>query len=388
MAAPRKKSPSASAGASAPIPAADGRLHAIHGDDDFLVAEEGRRVIAQLTPKGASEFGLEIIEGAATNQGEAAAIFGKLFEALQAQSFFATEKVVWWRDTNLLGASTTASAADTSSFLAALDEQIRKGLPPGVALVITASDWDGRKSITKTLQKAGRVVEFKKDPYRQEENQARAAAFAREHATQLGKQLGDEAALLLAVMSDGDSRTMLGELEKISAYVGDRPAITEEDIRAIGSTRPGGVIWSLGDALGERKLGPCRDLLEGLLFGGEKPVGLLFTLISRVRLLLLLRSLVDQKLVSPGANYSSFKTQMERLPAALTESLPKDRKLNPLLTHPFVLHKALPGAARYTQAELLGAMQTLLEANEKLFSTGSDPKAVLDEAILHICMKP
>ena len=45
------------------------------------------------------------------------------------------------------------------------------------------------------------------------------------------------------------------------------------------------------------------------------------------------------------------------------------------------------GAARYTQKELVGAMRTLLDANEKLFSSGGEPRAVIADALVAICAK-
>jgi DNA polymerase III delta subunit len=108
-------------------------VYLIHGDDDYLVAQEARKILAALQPKGATmapgeNFNVEMIEGDANNQGEAAAVFGRLFEALQSQSFFATDKVIWWRDTNLLGSSQTASAAAVADFIQTLDKALKAGI--------------------------------------------------------------------------------------------------------------------------------------------------------------------------------------------------------------------------------------------------------------------
>ncbi len=369
-------------------PAKSKSLFTIYGDDDFLVAEEARQIIASLTPKGSSEFSLETVDGLAANQAEAAAIFKKLFEALQSQSFFATEKIIWWRNTNLLGASQTATASGAAEYLASLNEILVKGLPEGVALVITASEFDGRKQIAKTLEKAGKVISFKTDPYKQQENQARSLDFVRETASQLGKKLNEETALLLVEMTGGDSRTIHSELEKLAAYVADQPTIREEDIHTIGSWRPGGIVWDLPDAVGERDLGKVLSKLDNLLFIGEAPIALLFAIIARIRLLLLLSALVDKKLLRVGGDYVPFKSQMEKLPAEVLENLPKDKKLNPLASHPYVLWKASSGVSHYTKAELQQALALLLKCNERMVSSGGDPQSILQETLLKICMKP
>lgn len=362
-------------------------LYLIHGEDDFQVAEEARRIIALIMPKGASEFGLETIEGAAANQTEAAVIFKRLFESLRSQSFFATERVVWWRNTNLLGSNSTASSKDVSDFIGSLGEWIEAGLPTGIRLVITATELDGRKGIAKVLQKSGKVISFKTDPYKQQENQAQAADFAIKTAKEMGKALPEDAAVLLAEMSGGDRRTIHSEVEKLATYVGDQKVIGEQDIQAIGSWRPGGVIWDLPDAVGRRDLQKALEVLNDLLFLSENPIALLFAIITRIRLLLLLSVLVEKKLIRANGDYSSFKAQMDRLPSEVTENLPQDKKLNPLAAHPFVLWKAVSGTLHYHRSELQGALKILLEANERLVSSGGDPKNILEGALLKICVK-
>lgn len=362
-------------------------LTVIYGDDDFLVAEEARKIIATLQPKGMSEFGLEMVEGLAANQTEASLIFKKLFDCLQSQSFFAAEKVIWWRNTNLLGSSPTASGAAVADFLSSLNELLQKGLPQEISLVITATDLDGRKAIAKTFQKVGKLIAFKNDPYKQQEQQAEALNFVAQEASKIGKQLTEGAKLLIVEMADGDYRTIHSELEKLAAYVGQEKTIDEEAIQAIGSWRPGGIVWDLPDALGERNLKRVLSLLDNLLFLGETPIGLLFTMISRIRLLLLLRLLIDKKLLQIVGSYPAFKSQIEKLPAWVSESLPKDKKLNPLATHPFALWKASMGARNYTFTELQAALEMLGECNERFVSGSADPRCILEESLIKICMR-
>lgn len=359
----------------------------IHGDDDFLVEEEARSIIARLIPKGASEFALETIDGTAVNQDEATATFKKLFESLQSSSFFASEKVVWWRNTNLLGSNAMVSSSVVSDSLAELNQFLQERLPPRISLVITATDFDGRKSITKTFAKIGRVIAFKTDPYKEQQNQSQALDFAQETAAKLGKKLEMSAGVLLVEMSGRDCRTIRSELEKVATYVGTEATIREKEVREIGSWRPGGVVWDLPDAIGERDLGKAWVVLDHLLFLGEAPIVLLFAIISRVRLLLLLCVLVEEKLLRVDEDYASFKSQLERLPSWILENLPRDKKLNPLANHPFVLYKAAPGVSCYTRVELQQALETLLKCNERLVSSGGRPKSIMEDALLKICMK-
>lgn len=383
VATPRKKTPAARGAGGGSSDA----LVLVHGDDDYLVAEEARRLIARALPGGANEFALETIPGAAANQAEAMDIFRRLFEALQARTFFAAERVIWWRDTNLLSATSTATGAEVSEMLAALAAQLDRGLGPGIALVITATEVDERRALFKKIAERGKVVSFKKDPYKPRENEAQAVEFARRAAHEIGAEITEEAAVLLVEMSDGDSRTLRSEIEKLAAYVGEKQRIGTEAVRAVGCHRPGGLVWDLADAVGERHLPEALTALDDLLFAGENPVGLFYNLIARVRLFLLLRSLADAKRLTLGRSYPSFKAELDRLPSWAGRAAGEEKKSSLLAGHPFVLWKVSGGAARYTQQELLAALRVLLVANEKLFSSGGEPRAIIADALVAICAK-
>jgi DNA polymerase-3 subunit delta len=362
-------------------------LFLIYGDDDFLVSQEAKKAVEASKPVGGSELAVETIEGMATNQAEAEQVFRRLLEALHTPTFFSSDRVLWLRGTNLLGSSPTASASSVAEFWDEIHQMLKKGLPQGTALVISASEVDGRRGIVKTIQAMGKVIVFKSDPYKPEIDIAKAKAFILDYTSKLGLKIDGDAAERLVEMTDGDFRTLQSEMDKISTYLGDQTAIREEDVQAIGSWRPGGVAWDLPDAVGDRDLSKALNCLANLTFLGESPVALLFAVISRIRLLLLLRALADKKCIRLGSDYATFKSQLERLPSSIVESLPKDKKLNPLMGHPFVLWKSSKGAMKYDSNELHRSLQILLVCNEKMVTGGGDQTSLLQQALVEICMK-
>ena len=66
------------------------------------------------------------------------------------------------------------------------------------------------------------------------------------------------------------------------------------------------------------------------------------------------------------------------------EQLPADKRYNPLAINPFVLFKALPQARLYSEAELVRAMELLLECNRRLISSRLDEKLVLQQTLVQI----
>ena len=66
------------------------------------------------------------------------------------------------------------------------------------------------------------------------------------------------------------------------------------------------------------------------------------------------------------------------------DQLPADRRFNPLALNPYVLYKALPQVKQYSQAELVRAMDLLLQCNRRLVGSGLDDSLVLQQALVQI----
>jgi DNA polymerase III delta subunit len=66
------------------------------------------------------------------------------------------------------------------------------------------------------------------------------------------------------------------------------------------------------------------------------------------------------------------------------DKLPADKRFNPLALNPYVLYKALPQAKKYSQGELVRAMDLLLRCNQRLVSSGLDETLVLQQTLVQI----
>ena len=78
-------------------------IYLVGGADEFSIKESAAKLADKLAPKGAGEFGLEIIEGSASNQDEALKILSRLHEALNTVGLFGGgDKLVWLKNTDLL----------------------------------------------------------------------------------------------------------------------------------------------------------------------------------------------------------------------------------------------------------------------------------------------
>jgi DNA polymerase-3 subunit delta len=78
-------------------------IYAVLGSDEAEVKRAAVELASNLTPSGAGDFGLEIIDGAADNADQAEARVRSTIEALQTLPFFGDAKVVWLKNVNFLG---------------------------------------------------------------------------------------------------------------------------------------------------------------------------------------------------------------------------------------------------------------------------------------------
>jgi DNA polymerase-3 subunit delta len=357
----------------------------ICGEDEYAVKQRAK----QLHQQWCDELGgldHETIEAAVSNSGEALAAIARLREALQTLPFFGSGKVIWLRDCNFLGDERAASAQAVTETLADLVEELKTFSWQGVRLLISAAKVDKRKTFFKTLDKIGSVENFSgwsaddKDWANRAEVEARSAIRARQ------KEITEEALAELVNRIGPHPRLLDSEIEKLCLFVGNRKQIEAGDVAAVCTRNKTARAFALGDALGDRDLPRLLRRLDEelweLKFNSQKSeIGLLYGLIAKVRAMLLLKEMLREGWIKAEMDYNRFKAQLERVPA---EELPADRRFNPLALNPYVLYKALPHAKKYSQDELVRAMDLLLRCNQRLVSSGLDEALVLQQALVQI----
>jgi DNA polymerase-3 subunit delta len=360
-------------------------LALICGDDEFAVKQRARQLYQQWCEElGGMDH--ETIEAAVANSGEALTALGRLREALQTLPFFGSGKVIWLRDCNFLGDERAASAQAVTETLNELAEELKTFSWQGVRLLISAGKVDKRKTFFKTLDKIGTVETFSgwsaddRDWAERAEVAARAAVRLRQ------KEISGEALAELVSSVGPHPRQLDNEIEKLCLFAGDRKKLEVADVAAICTRNKTARAFALGDALGDRDLPRLLRRLDEELWeikssSQKSEIGLLYGLIAKVRAMLLVKEMLREGWIKPEMDYNRFKAQLERVPA---DKLPADKKFNPLALNPYVLYKALPQAKKYSQSELIRAMDLLLRCNQRLVSSGLDESLVLQQTLVQI----
>jgi DNA polymerase-3 subunit delta len=366
------------------VPKQSAPLVLVCGEDDFAVKQRAKQIYLQWTEElGGMDH--EIIDAAVSHSGEALKALAKLREAMQTLPFFGSGKVIWLQNCNFLS-DERAATKDVIESLAELAEELKEFAWQNVRLLITAGKVDKRKGFYKALDKLGTVESFAGWSVDDRDWAGQAETWARKGLRARQKEISDEALAELIDRVGPNARQLDNEVEKVALYIGDRKEIEFDDVATICTRNKMARAFALGDALGDRDLPRLLARLDEALWEvkldpQKSEIGLLYGLIAKVRAMLLLKEMLQEGWVKPDMDYNRFKAQLERVPK---DQLPEDRRFNPLALNPYVLYKALPQVKRYSQAELIRAMDLLFQCNLRLVSTSLDESLVVQQTLVQI----
>ena len=358
------------------------QVFAVLGSDEAEIKRVAAELASNLTPPGAGDFGLEVIDGAADNADQAAGRVRSTIEALQTLPFFGDTKVVWLKNANFLGDDQKARSAAVQSALEELSELVDSGLGPGITLLMSAIDVDKRRSFYKTLLKRAEVQVFDRLDSSRGGWEEEALEMVQQRAKKRKLQFKDDALDLFVLLTGGDTRQIDNELEKIDTFLGRDREVSAELVRELVPLSRAGVIFELSNALAARDLQLSLMLVRRLLDQGESAIGiLLVAIVPTIRNLLLAKDLMERYRLPRPQSPFQFISAINRLPTEATDHLPrkKDGSVNA-----YALGIAAQQAGRFKTDQLVEAMRACLEANIQLVTTQLDHELILTEVVVKL----
>ncbi|MBN9689872.1 MAG: DNA polymerase III subunit delta [Verrucomicrobia bacterium] len=358
----------------------------ICGDDEFSVKQRARKIWESWSAEvGGMDH--EVLEASAGSVDEALTRLRRLREALNTLPFFGGEKLIWFRDCTFLGEDRTGQSATVTEALGELAEQWKTFRWSGLRLLISASKPDKRRVFFKALDKQAEV-EFYGSLAEEKDWADRVEAEALKQFRAARKSIADEALAEFVSRVGPNLRTLHNEVEKLILHSGDQPEITLSAVQLLTPLQKLAEGFALGEAVGERDLVRALHVLDEELWtirtGADKKrseIGLVYGLISKMRLLLLVKELRRTGQLRPARDYNSFRSQVSLIDAS---QLPTDKRFNPLAGHPFPVFQALKQVDRWEPPDLIRAMDLLLEANVQLVASGLDEAVVLQRTLIEI----
>jgi len=355
----------------------------VHGEDEFGVKTRAKQIFEGWTSDPGTER--EVFDGTASNASEALKAIANFVAALQTFPFFGSSKAVWLQDCNFLADDRTASSSAVTAALVDLANFFKSTPLSGVRVLITAAKVDKRKTFYKTLEKLGTVETLAGWSIDDRDWASKAEQRTRQKLQELGKSMQGEALGELVFRVGTNPRTLVQELEKLAIYSGEKPEITRDAVVTMVSRNKQARSFALAEAVGNRESGPMLRCLDEefseIDFTAKSEIGILYAVISKIRLLLLLSEAVRLRWLSPSGGTDQVKVQLGKIPA---DRFPRDKKFNLTAQHPFVVFQGLKQVRNFTQNELIQAMETLQKANLELISSNTDKLMVLQRALLSV----
>ncbi len=138
--------------------------------------------------------------------------------------------------------------------------------PAKSVLVLETRSWPKNTRLHKKLAKTGLEIDC---------SELKGAALERWVAStadsEYGKKAERHAVRLLLELAGSNLALLDQELAKLTAFVGDRPEITAEDVSAVVGGWKARTTWEMIDAVQSGQLGQALAALEKLLIAGEAP---------------------------------------------------------------------------------------------------------------------
>lgn len=343
-------------------PSNQGPVRLVCGTNEYKVSRAAQATLDELCPTEERAFGLEIIDGTADNADGAAAIIGNAASALRTVSLLGGRKTVWLKGVNFLDQSVIGKSVAVKDALPTLTDLVKNGLSQEQALLVSAGKVFRGGAFYKACKASGAIQEFDLSEYSNKADE-QAEAFARQALKEAGLKLQGQAFTTFTELVGTDSRQIIQEAEKLAVYMGDQDqTVTEEDVLAIVSSAREAIRWDFSDEVGKRNLAKSIKVFRQLMFQKETPIGLIITLESHFRYLLLFRDLYDRGWLRAERGRVSWS-----VPAKATASfdrLPQDpRKL-----HPFRAGKMATQCVNFSLKELSDAFADIVDTHRRMVS--------------------
>jgi len=262
---------------------------------------------------------------------------GRLLEELFTPSLFATGKLIMIRRADKLPAEE-------------LLKHLKRGLPQGFFILLSADKLDRRSDLYKLIAKRGVVEDFPRPDRRS------LPRLVKELLQEHEVKLTPDAFRYLLETSGLDLQRIANEVEKFSLYPHQGPLGIEELKGLIFGAREPGIFRFL-DELSERRPGALANL-RGLLGEGEEPGRIFFMIANQVRALLAVKSLAGE-----GHSLKEIAAQTGQ--------------------YPWLVKKRLQQVKNFSEEELIELLYLLQEEDAKLKRGEGEPEAALYRIALH-----
>lgn len=212
---------------------------------------------------------------------------------------------------------------------------------------------NGTRKLYTRLKKQNAIVTFARM------SEAEAVSWLIRSFRKMGKSITNIAAQAMHFQVGSDAALLRQEMDKLAAYVGDREAITEEDVAAVCVRSLECTVFQMVDAQVAGNMDEAFSLLRSMLLSGEDRMGIQAMLLRQYRILYHCRALYEEN--APQSEYASL-----------------------LGIPPFAVGRTLAQAKRYELKKLKEAYEALYQSEFAVKSGVMPVTGALEHAMLGV----
>ena len=307
----------------------------LHGAEPYLLNRLLQQLLDAIVPEAERDFNLQIFHARETAP-------DVIIDNSRTFPVFAQRRAVVVRGVDKF------KAADFDAFLPYISDPV-----PETCLILVAEKIDRRKKFFQSVQKQGELVEFKK----LYDNQI--PSFVKEQVVNAGFRITEDAMAEFSRRSGTNLQEIVGELEKLFQYCGDKQIVDVEEVRAIVSNTRVDSVFDMTNALGQRKPGEALSLLRRLFDDSIAPLMILSMLTRHFRQLWMARELLDN-----GAGRADISRTVG--------------------VNPYFVDGLMAQCRLFDRAQYRMAFERFLATDLALKSGGGQPEALLEGLLLQL----
>jgi DNA polymerase-3 subunit delta len=319
-------------------------IYLMHGDDVMASEEALAHLLAEAVPPEMIEVALTRLEGGSLSVAE-------LIEHCEALPFLSPKRIVVVE--GLAARVASKGRGQEPGFLKQLRDYLSRMAGTTILVLRERAALPGNHPLVTTVQKLGEVREFA-PPRGRELSRWIAQQVQRE-----GCEITPAAADLLAATSGTDPAMLRQEVAKLATYVGAQGRIDERLVAELASTGRLSDIFSLVDAIGQRRRAQAMVELRRLLEAGQHPLYILTMVVRQFRLLLQVKAL------PPG----------DRRPDVVARTI---------RVHPYVAEKIVSQSQTFRREELEQIYHRLVEADQEIKTGKRDGEVALELVVVEV----
>lgn len=346
----------------------------ICGSDDFLVSRQAGKVWKAFQDEVGDPHSCELVDGQAANLDEVARAVDNFTASVQTVSLFGEKKAVWLRGVTFMADNVTGRSEGAKLLVEKLQAVLESVDPDNVKVLITASPVDRRRKSFKWFQSHSdfTFLEESKD-------EGALVPVLIQEAKSLGCELTDAGARFLLAKIQGNTRLALEEVRKLATFLGAEGGVIDENL--VNELTPAfgeGDFFEAGEAFFSRNLAWTLDAIRRHFFAGNDARPLISSIQNRNRLLVQIKVLQDQGILSNRINAAALDRARSEY-GHHWKGL-NDKSTFQLFTqHPFYLSRLADNAGKFTLKELIQNQVLCMDAFRQLLQPPHDGESAMRE---------